>query len=86
MWVILCSTNLELPFQWPGPSLQSILCCRTPEYNGVRFFFAVCIGLLFGAIFWKLGDDNSTQLGLFNVLGGCMLACHNSVCAGTTQF
>eukprot|EP00891_Asterochloris_glomerata_P009650 jgi/Astpho2/9650/Aster-03918 len=42
---------------------------RTPEYNGVRFFFAVCIGLLFGAIFWKLGDDNSTQLGLFNVLG-----------------
>lgn len=51
----------------------------------MRFFFAVCIGLLFGAIFWKLGDDNSTQLGLFNVLGGCLVAWHSSMFVGTTQ-
>lgn len=28
---------------------------RMPEYNGSRFFFAVFVGLLFGAIFWRNG-------------------------------
>ena len=28
---------------------------RMPEYNGFRFFYAVSVGLLFGAIFWRLG-------------------------------
>ena len=28
---------------------------RMPEYNGSRFFYAVVVGLLFGAIFWRNG-------------------------------
>lgn len=28
---------------------------RMPEYNGFRFFYAVSVGFLFGAIFWRLG-------------------------------
>ena len=28
---------------------------RMPEYNGSRFFYAVTVGLLFGAIFWRNG-------------------------------
>ena len=28
---------------------------RMPEYNGMRFFYAVSVGLLFGAIFYRLG-------------------------------
>lgn len=29
---------------------------RMPEYNGTRFFLALAVGFLFGAIFWRLGD------------------------------
>ena len=28
---------------------------RMPEYNGMRFFYAITVGFLFGAIFWRLG-------------------------------
>lgn len=28
---------------------------RMPEYNGFRFIYAICVGALFGAIFWRLG-------------------------------
>ena len=28
---------------------------RMPEYNGMRFFYAISVGFLFGAIFWRLG-------------------------------
>ncbi|KAL3150185.1 hypothetical protein ABBQ32_000044 [Trebouxia sp. C0010 RCD-2024] len=42
---------------------------RMPEYNGTRFFLALAVGFIFGAIFWRLGDNLSTQGGLTNVLG-----------------
>ena len=29
---------------------------RMPEYNGTRFFLALAVGFIFGAIFWRLGD------------------------------
>ena len=29
---------------------------RMPEYNGTRFFLALAVGFVFGAIFWRLGD------------------------------
>ncbi|XP_023771181.1 ABC transporter G family member 29 [Lactuca sativa] len=37
---------------------------RTPDYNLVRFFFALVTALLLGTIFWKVGTkrDNSTDL------------------------
>ncbi|KAI3740632.1 hypothetical protein L2E82_31102 [Cichorium intybus] len=37
---------------------------RTPDYNLVRFFFALVTALLLGTIFWKIGTkrDNSTDL------------------------
>ncbi|KAL3160198.1 hypothetical protein ABBQ32_010959 [Trebouxia sp. C0010 RCD-2024] len=42
---------------------------RMPEYNGMRFFYAISVGFLFGAIFWRNGDKLTTQAGLTNVLG-----------------
>ncbi|DBA79271.1 TPA: hypothetical protein ACH3X2_007820 [Trebouxia sp. C0005] len=42
---------------------------RMPEYNGTRFFLALAVGFIFGAIFWRLGDKVTTQAGLTNVLG-----------------
>ena len=29
---------------------------RMSEYNGMRFFLALAVGFIFGAIFWRLGD------------------------------
>ena len=43
---------------------QYLICCRkfnitywrTPEYNGTRFYFSLAVALIFGTVFWKLGN------------------------------
>ncbi|KAK9126461.1 hypothetical protein Scep_015307 [Stephania cephalantha] len=42
---------------------------RNTQYNAIRFFLTVVIGLLFGAIFWSKGGQMSKQQDLFNILG-----------------
>ncbi|GAQ78767.1 pleiotropic drug resistance protein [Klebsormidium nitens] len=43
---------------------------RTPEYNAVRFFFCIMVGIIFGTIFWDLGLQRHTTGDLLNVCGG----------------
>ncbi|XP_049933546.1 pleiotropic drug resistance protein 2-like isoform X3 [Nymphaea colorata] len=42
---------------------------RNPQYNAIRMFMTIIIGLLFGTIFWKAGKKTSTQQELLNILG-----------------
>eukprot|EP00268_Persea_americana_P015557 TRINITY_DN17227_c2_g1_i1.p1 TRINITY_DN17227_c2_g1~~TRINITY_DN17227_c2_g1_i1.p1 ORF type:complete len:1144 (-),score=220.83 TRINITY_DN17227_c2_g1_i1:190-3459(-) len=42
---------------------------RNPQYNAIRFFMTVVIGILFGTIFWKSGKKTGTQQNLLNLLG-----------------
>ncbi|XAR53482.1 Xenobiotic-transporting ATPase [Bertholletia excelsa] len=42
---------------------------RNPQYNAVRFFVTIGIGILFGVIFWNKGDKIQKQQDLFNLLG-----------------
>ncbi|KAK0584985.1 hypothetical protein LWI29_021690 [Acer saccharum] len=42
---------------------------RHSKYNGVRFVMTTCIAVLFGLIFWNMGQKTSKQQDLFNLLG-----------------
>ncbi|KAG8380612.1 hypothetical protein BUALT_Bualt06G0033800 [Buddleja alternifolia] len=42
---------------------------RNPQYNSIRFFMTTIIGIIFGVIFWKKGDQMSRQQDLMNLLG-----------------
>ncbi|KAL3523636.1 hypothetical protein ACH5RR_016470 [Cinchona calisaya] len=42
---------------------------RNPNYNAIRFFMTIIIGLIFGIIFWKKGNKMSRQQDLSNLLG-----------------
>ncbi|KAK2655148.1 hypothetical protein Ddye_008200 [Dipteronia dyeriana] len=42
---------------------------RHSKYNGVRFIMTTCIAVLFGLIFWNMGQKTSKQQDLFNLLG-----------------
>ncbi|WJX84784.1 ABC transporter G member 39 [Trifolium repens] len=42
---------------------------RHSQYNAVRFFMTIVIGVLFGLIFWKQAKNIKTQQGLLNLLG-----------------
>ncbi|XP_047328940.1 pleiotropic drug resistance protein 2-like [Impatiens glandulifera] len=42
---------------------------RNSQFNAIRFFMTVVIGVLFGVIFWDKGDKLNTQQDLLNLLG-----------------
>ncbi|KAL3649675.1 Pleiotropic drug resistance protein 2 [Castilleja foliolosa] len=42
---------------------------RHPQYNAIRFFMTIVVGILFGVIFWNKGEKMSTQQDLTNLLG-----------------
>eukprot|EP00262_Sarcandra_glabra_P012496 TRINITY_DN323_c0_g1_i1.p1 TRINITY_DN323_c0_g1~~TRINITY_DN323_c0_g1_i1.p1 ORF type:complete len:1461 (-),score=277.38 TRINITY_DN323_c0_g1_i1:266-4648(-) len=42
---------------------------RNPQYNAIRFFMTIVIGILFGSIFWNKGDKTTKQQDLMNLLG-----------------
>ncbi|KAJ7971515.1 Pleiotropic drug resistance ABC transporter [Quillaja saponaria] len=42
---------------------------RNPQYNAIRFFLTITIGLLFGVIFWKKGKKTEKQQDLLNLFG-----------------
>ncbi|KAH6773057.1 pleiotropic drug resistance 6 [Perilla frutescens var. hirtella] len=42
---------------------------RNSQYNAIRFFTTVIIGIMFGVIFWQKGDKISNQQDLLNLLG-----------------
>ncbi|KAB1221288.1 Pleiotropic drug resistance protein 2 [Morella rubra] len=47
---------------------------RNPQYNAIRFFMTIVIGLLFGLIFWNKGDKMAKQQDLMNLLGAMYAA------------
>ncbi|KAL0029477.1 hypothetical protein WJX77_010449 [Trebouxia sp. C0004] len=47
---------------------------RTPAYNATRFSFTIGIALLFGTMFWKLGDKTDTEQRITNTLGALYVA------------
>ncbi|EPS65201.1 hypothetical protein M569_09576, partial [Genlisea aurea] len=47
---------------------------RNPLYNSIRFFTTIGVGLVFGAIFWKKGNQISKLQDLMNLLGGMFSA------------
>ncbi|XP_012066453.1 ABC transporter G family member 34 [Jatropha curcas] len=42
---------------------------RNPQYNAIRFFLTLIIGVLFGLIFWNTGQKTGKQQDLLNLLG-----------------
>ncbi|KAH1258747.1 ABC transporter G family member 39 [Glycine max] len=42
---------------------------RNPPYNGIRFFFTLAYGVMFGLIFWKRAENIQKQQDLFDLLG-----------------
>nr|GLL36389.1 ABC transporter G family member 39-like isoform X1 [Ipomoea trifida] len=42
---------------------------RNPQYNAIRFFVTIILGLMFGAIFWGKGEEIHKQQDLLNLLG-----------------
>ncbi|XP_074271811.1 pleiotropic drug resistance protein 1-like [Silene latifolia] len=47
---------------------------RNTMYTGMRLFFALFVGVMFGSIFWKLGSNTKTQQGLLNAMGSMYTA------------
>ncbi|MCH84247.1 pleiotropic drug resistance protein 2-like, partial [Trifolium medium] len=42
---------------------------RNPQYNAIRFFLSVSVGVIFGLIFWKKGDKLHKEQDLMNLTG-----------------
>lgn len=67
----------------PGPWVQFTanlrrnftLYWRTPSYNITRFVITVFVGLAFGSMFWRLGDDRTTVVGVLNIMGVLFSSC-----------
>ncbi|CAH9108624.1 unnamed protein product [Cuscuta epithymum] len=47
---------------------------RHPQYNAIRFFMTIIIGVIFGVIFWKKGNKTSRQQDLTNLMGAMYAA------------
>ncbi|XP_062117542.1 pleiotropic drug resistance protein 2-like [Humulus lupulus] len=47
---------------------------RNPQYNGIRFFMTIIIGILFGLIFWNKGQKTTTYQDLMTLLGALFTA------------
>ncbi|XP_042478937.1 pleiotropic drug resistance protein 3-like isoform X4 [Macadamia integrifolia] len=53
---------------------QNLSYWRSPNYNLRRFALTFIASLLFGALFWKQGQNINTEQDLFNILGGMYVA------------
>ncbi|KAH7439020.1 hypothetical protein KP509_04G041200 [Ceratopteris richardii] len=47
---------------------------RNPDYNAVRLLFTFAIGILFGTVFWNLGQNLKTVQDVFNLIGATFSA------------
>lgn len=70
--------DLHFPTKYSQPFFTQLTSClwkqkltywRTPDYNCVRFCFSAVTAILFGSIFWDLGQKTSTSQDLFTVMG-----------------
>lgn len=77
------SQDLYFPTQYSQSFLVQCKACfwkqhwsywRNSQYNAIRFFTTVVIGVLFGVIFWQKGDQIYRQQDLINLLGATYAA------------
>ncbi|OWM79111.1 hypothetical protein CDL15_Pgr003282 [Punica granatum] len=70
--------DLYFPTEFSQPFTTQCMACfwkqhwsywRNPQYNAIRFFMTIVIGLLFGLIFWQKGEVTAKQQDLFNLVG-----------------
>ncbi|XP_040992884.1 pleiotropic drug resistance protein 2-like [Juglans microcarpa x Juglans regia] len=77
------SKDLYFPTQYSQSFLTQCKACfwkqhwsywRNSEYNAIRFFLTIVIGVMFGVIFWSKGDQIHKQQDLINLLGATYAA------------
>ncbi|KAK4482687.1 hypothetical protein RD792_009854 [Penstemon davidsonii] len=77
------SNDLYFPTQYSQPFLTQCKACfwkqhwsywRNSQFNAIRFFTTIVIGILFGVIFWQRGDEIYTQQDLLTLLGATYAA------------
>ncbi|KAL6537750.1 Pleiotropic drug resistance protein 2 [Orobanche hederae] len=75
--------DLHFPTQYSQSFLTQCKAClwkqhwsywRNSQYNAIRFFTTVIIGVMFGVIFWQKGDKISGQQDFLNFLGATYVA------------
>ncbi|GFZ12666.1 pleiotropic drug resistance 6 [Actinidia rufa] len=77
------SKDLYFPTQYSQSFLVQCKACfwkqhwsywRNSQYNAIRFFMTIIIGVLFGVIFWNKGGQIHRQQDLLNLLGATYAA------------
>ncbi|GAA0156193.1 ATP-binding cassette [Lithospermum erythrorhizon] len=77
------SEDLHFPTKYAQPFITQCKACfwkqnlsywRHSQYNAIRFFLTIIIGIIFGVIFWGKGDKVSKQQDLMNMLGAMYAA------------
>ncbi|KAM2893130.1 hypothetical protein FF1_008519 [Malus domestica] len=77
------SKDLYFPTKYSQPfSIQCKACFwkmywsywRNSQYNAIRFFITIVMGVLFGIIFWQKGQQITQQQDLMNLLGALFSA------------
>ncbi|XVE91137.1 hypothetical protein DITRI_Ditri20bG0130600 [Diplodiscus trichospermus] len=72
------SKDLSFPTKYSQPFLTQCKLCflkqhwsymRNPQYNLIRFFVTIVIGILFGLIFWNKGQQIGKQQDVLNFFG-----------------
>ncbi|KAJ8767846.1 hypothetical protein K2173_020786 [Erythroxylum novogranatense] len=72
------SEDLHFPSQYSQSFINQCKAClwkqhwsywRNSQYNAVRFFTAILIGILFGLVFWNKASQVNNQQDLVNLLG-----------------
>ncbi|MCD9561243.1 Pleiotropic drug resistance protein 2 [Datura stramonium] len=72
------SQDLHFPTEYSQPFPEQCKACfwkqhlsywRHPQYNAIRFVMTTIIGVIFGIVFWKKGNQLSKQQDLLNIIG-----------------
>uniref|UniRef100_R7WB38 Pleiotropic drug resistance protein 4 n=1 Tax=Aegilops tauschii TaxID=37682 RepID=R7WB38_AEGTA len=77
------SSDLDFPSLYSRSFFTQCLAClwkqklsywRNPSYTAMRFLFTIIIALLFGTMFWGLGQKTKREQDLFNAVGSMYAA------------
>ncbi|KAL9150125.1 hypothetical protein ABFS82_12G149200 [Erythranthe guttata] len=77
------SSDLHFSTKYSQPFFNQCKAClwkqfwsywRNPQYNAIRFFITIAIGVIFGVIFWNKGQKIEKQQDLQNLLGAIYAA------------
>ncbi|KAH7352813.1 hypothetical protein KP509_19G065500 [Ceratopteris richardii] len=72
------SQDLHFVTKYPTTFAEQCLACLwkqhksywlNPHYNAVRFLFTIAVALIFGTIFWRIGQKTSHTSNLYNIFG-----------------